>query len=378
MRYLPLYRLLVRLMPGKRRGLHVIQGDPAMAEQFAAIYRRHRARGAALGLFDKDGLTCHLAYGQARRNMPVDAQTAFRTASVSKMVTAALVMKLAEAGKIDLDADLEGVLPYSLRHPAAPEIPITLRMLMTHTAAIRDGRAYIASLGQEAPADSLLAQDSHTAHLPGAECEYSNFGVGLAACALEGMTGASFEALAQTWLFGPLGMDASYYPHRVASPLADAWRILPPSPAPAFDGKTRQGSLKAGWDQPDPFTHYSLAQGNCCMDMNSAVRLGQALMAPGFLSAESLDAMRAPAASLAHRDPALTQGIGTFLLTDAALSPRRLFGHQGMAYGAVHMIFLDVERGLGIISFTTGVSEAREHILADVNKALIAAWQGRA
>lgn len=379
MRYLPLYRLLLGLTPAPRREFRLLRGeDYALAERFAAICRKYRARGAALGLFDREGLKTHLVYGQARPGLPVAGDSAFRTASVSKMVTAALVMKLTEAGKVCLDADLDGVLPYSLRHPGAPGTPVTLRMLLTHTAGIRDGKAYIEALGKDVPAEALLREDSHTAHLPGEGCEYSNFGVGLAACVLEAALGRAFEELAQGWLFGPLGMRASFYPHRIQAPLADARRVLPPARTPAFDGRARQAAVKKGWDQPDPGTHYSLAQGSCCLDMESAARLGQALMAPGFLKKESLDAMRAPAASLAGRDPALTQGIGLFILRDEALSPHVLYGHQGMAYGAVHMIFMDLKRGEGLVSLTSGVSEARKYILADVNRALIAAWQGRA
>lgn len=372
MRYLHLYRLLSGLLPAPRWALD--KKDDA-AQRFARIYRKYRARGASLGIFDSQGLKTHLCFGEARLGVPVTQDSVFRIASVSKMVTGTLVMKLAESGMIDLDADVDQVLPYSLRHPGAPDMPITIRMLMTHTAGINDGKAYISALGQDVSAESLLTQDSHTAHLPGAGCAYSNFGVGLVACVLEGKLGQSFEELAQEWLFRPLGMNASFYPHRMNALLADAWRIMPPKKAPDFSGELRQRSIKAGWDQPDPYTHYSLAQGNCCMDIKSAARLGRALTQPGFLTRETLDMMRTPAASLADRDPALTQGIGTFLLSDSDISPRPLFGHQGMAYGAVHMMFMDAETGEGLISFTSGVSEARQFILADVNKALITAWQ---
>lgn len=373
MRYLHLYRLLTGLLPAPDWKVPDDMGE--LGRRFAGIYCKHRALGSALGLFDYDGLKTHLCFGEARRGVLVAEDTAFRVASVSKMVTGALVMKLAEAGQIDLDGDVDSVLPYSLRHPGAPDVPITLRMLLTHVAGINDGKAYIDSLGQDVPAQKLLAQDSHTAHLPGVGCEYSNFGVGLVACVLEAALGRSFEVLAQEWLFEPLNMNASFYPHRVEATLADAWRILPPGKGPACDGNVRQKTVKAGWDEPDPYTHYSLAQGNCCMDIKSAVNLGQALMRPGFFQQESLDAMRTPVASLAFRDPALTQGIGTFVLSDPAISPRPLYGHQGMAYGAVHMMFMDPETGEGIISFTSGVSEARRYILADVNRALISAWQ---
>ncbi len=373
MRYLHLYRLILAALPAGKQAFQLIQGE--RADAFVNIYRRHRAKGAALAIFDEEGIKTHLVLGQARQGMAVSEDTVFRTASVSKMVTAALVMKLAEEGKVDLDADVDRALPYSLRHPGAPDVPITLRMLLSHTAGIQDGQAYTRALGKDVPAETLLAQDSHTPHLPGMGCEYSNFGVGLAACVLEAALGISFELLAQEWLFEPLGMKASYYPHQAKGTLADAWRILPPAKQPNFDAKARQQAVKRGWDQPDPQAHYSLAQGNCCMDIKSAVKLGQALMKPGFLSEDSLKTMRAPAASLSARDPSLTQGIGTFLMEDKKVSPHPLYGHQGMAYGAVHMLFMDPVRREGMVSFTTAVSEARRYILTDVNKALLRAWQ---
>ncbi len=52
--------------------------------------------------------------GRRDRGRLFPEDTVFRTASVSKMVTAALVMKLAEEGKVDLDADADRALPYSL------------------------------------------------------------------------------------------------------------------------------------------------------------------------------------------------------------------------------------------------------------------------
>src|SRR5690348_16839624 len=68
---------------------------------------------------------------------PVDANTLFRVASVSKFVTALGTMKLVEQGKLSLDADIGEVLGYRLRNPHFPDQPITLRMLLTHTSSLR-------------------------------------------------------------------------------------------------------------------------------------------------------------------------------------------------------------------------------------------------
>lgn len=371
-----LYRILIRLLPQRERRFQPVvqQISREKARRCQRILGRHKALGGALAFFDGDGITDFFVYGDARPGIPVAADTAFRLASVSKLVTGAGAQALVQAGLIDLNRDADLGLPYYLRHPGAPDTPVTLSMLLSHTAGIQDGEVYLKGILQGAPASRLLKGDSHTPHLPGAGCEYSNFGVGLAGCVMEAQTGLSFEAALQAYLFSPLKMQASYYPQRLANLVADAWRILPKGRQPNFDGARRQAMPDTGWDRPDPENHHLYAHGSCCMDVKSLARLGMALLRPGFFTADSLKAMASEQGSLGSRDPTLRQGLGMFILRDEEICPRPLYGHQGMAYGAVHMLFLDKEKGRGIISLTTGVSEARTHIMADVNRALLKEW----
>ena len=51
-------------------------------------------------------------------------------------------MQLVQEGKIQLDEDISHYLGYSLRNPNAPTVPITVRMLLSHTSSLRDGRTY--------------------------------------------------------------------------------------------------------------------------------------------------------------------------------------------------------------------------------------------
>lgn len=380
MRYGGLYRALIRLLPLKQPAYHWHQQAVPQGKKMAleAALRRHKAIGGALLLFDEWGITDRMTYGYARAGLPVEAHTAFRLASVSKLVTAAGILAMRERGLVDLDRDAGADLPYSLRHPKAPGTPITLRMLLAHTSGIRDGKAYTLGLAARAPAGEVLRGDSHGAALPGEGAQYSNFAFGLAACLAEAQSGLSLQQGLSRFLFEPLGMKAAYYPALLKAPVADARRILPPRFRPNYDGAARQAVLPDGWDRPNAQAHYTLAQGACCMDADSLATLGRALMQPGFFTEETLREMRKPHASLGERDPHLSQGLGLFILRDEGTSPRALYGHQGMAYGAVNMMFLDLETRRGLISLTTGVSEARTHIMADVNRALLKAWQSDA
>ena len=67
---------------------------------------------------------------------PVDPDdTLFRIGSVSKVVSATAIMQLVEAGKLDLDADVQQYLDFDLDTPKGA---ITLRHLLTHTAGFEE------------------------------------------------------------------------------------------------------------------------------------------------------------------------------------------------------------------------------------------------
>ena len=363
-----LYRLLLRAIP-PRGAVNASDLPQAKEEKVVRVLRRHRCLGASVCLFDENGITGRLAYGEARPGLPVTPRTVFRSASVSKFVTGLGILRLREQG-LDIDRDVNEFLPFPLRHPKAPAMPITLRMLMTHTAGLRDGKAYNAGIVQRAPLSEILKGDSFTDHLPGTLWEYSNLGAGIAGSAAEGATGADFETVMQRTVFQPLGVTATFYPPLVRGELADARRILPPHRGPNFDAEARRKKpLPEGG--PDPEHHYNLAHGNLCLSAEDLARLGIAGMEPGFLQAETLKEMRKIAVPFGERAANLSQGLFTFVLQDEKISSRPLYGHQGMAYGAVHGLFFDPAAHRGLAVLTAGADEARRGVLADLNFDLI-------
>src|SRR5258706_10773911 len=78
---------------------------------------------------------------------PANTQTLYRVASISKLVTALGVMRLVEQGKLSLDTDIGHYLGYQVRNPHFTDVPITLRMLLTHTASLRDDADYVFPAG---------------------------------------------------------------------------------------------------------------------------------------------------------------------------------------------------------------------------------------
>ena len=114
--YLPLMRWRLLPLMLLLAGCATVQPPPAPVAEAGVAFDR----SGELGSF-ADGV----ADPQTGRAIAIDDPV--RVASVSKLVVAIGVMKLVEAGKLDLDGDVSRWLGWSLRNPAYTDRPVTLR-----------------------------------------------------------------------------------------------------------------------------------------------------------------------------------------------------------------------------------------------------------
>jgi CubicO group peptidase (beta-lactamase class C family) len=138
--------------------------------------------------------------------VPNRITTRFNIASVGKMWTATLLLKLAEQGRLSLDDPLARWVPAFPYREAAQKI--TLRMLLQHHGGLAewDGR----TAGPLTP--SAAAATMHApAAMAGTAFSYSNAGYVLLAAAAEAASGEKFDQLVQRLVFEPAGMASSGY-----------------------------------------------------------------------------------------------------------------------------------------------------------------------
>jgi len=139
---------------------------------------------------------------------PVDpAATLFRIGSVSKLFTWTAVMQQVEAGKLNLDEDVNGYLDFKI--PAREGKPITLRNLMTHTAGFEEHAKYlfVRNAKDLIPVGDYLKKWVPTRIFPPGEIPaYSNYGATLAGYIVERVSGEPFDAYVARHIFQPLGM----------------------------------------------------------------------------------------------------------------------------------------------------------------------------
>ena len=96
--------------------------------------------GIAVAVVRPDEVVWSAGVGWADKEhgIRVTRETAFQLASVSKTMTCAGIMALVQDGVLDLDTDINEYLPFEVHVPKTPNVSITMRMLLTHTSAIRD------------------------------------------------------------------------------------------------------------------------------------------------------------------------------------------------------------------------------------------------
>jgi len=126
----------------------------------------------------------------------VDAQTVFPAASLGKAVFAYGVLKLADAGKLDLDAPLSKNLPAYVENDDRVNL-ITARHVLTHRTGFPNWR----------PSGKPLVMYFQ----PGERYSYSGEGFVYLQRAVEKITGQPLEEFMQRTIFGPLGMTNSSY-----------------------------------------------------------------------------------------------------------------------------------------------------------------------
>jgi CubicO group peptidase (beta-lactamase class C family) len=230
-----LFFMATLMSQSTQAGTGVNQGALSIALQ-AAVEHPTKPLASLSALAIRDGNVVyegHFGY----RTMPGDAagkrskpdhKTLYRIASVSKTVMAIGVMRLVDAGKLDLDADVSTYLGFSLRNPHFPDVPITTRMLLSHTSSLRDDAGYSFALGT--PLQSVLdpqganfgkgaawaAPSPQSDRAPGRYFEYVNLNFGVAGTLIEAISKQRFDLYMQSQVLRPLGIAGGYTPETLS------------------------------------------------------------------------------------------------------------------------------------------------------------------
>ena len=296
------------------------------------------------------------------------------TCSLGKIVTVVAVMQQVEKGRISLDDDINGYVPFIVRNPKWPEVPITWRMLLTHTSSINDDEE-VQELLYTYGADTRLTleeyvegtfkpkgvynrADSYLKSKPGTQRIYSSNAVDLAGYAVARLVHESFAAYVSRAILAPLRMKESSY----------LLRDLPAEKLAVGYGRTWSADGRVTY-APNRVAFAHLPAGKTAMDeqmglpdapsgslYTSATQFARLTMM--LLNRGSLDGVKIlePAsvdklleASGHWSIYGYQQGLVLFATRD--LDDHLVWGHDGEDRGYITAVFFDREKGIGAVAF---------------------------
>ncbi len=325
------------------------------------------------------------------RSLPVNADTRYRIASISKLVLTTAMLTLHDSGRLDLDADVSDYLGFTLRNPSYPDRPVTPRMLLLHTGSIHEGNGYDSFLmatynnvGNPPSFSELLVPggEYYTADMwlnkpPGEYYSYCNANYGLAGTIIERITGERFEEFMQKTLFAPLGITASYIVEGL--PEVENLAVI----YQQRDGRwiPQTDDFKGVLSAPRDFTGYVTGFNGAVFSPQGGLRISAAGLArvmilhmnrgkyngKRILSKKAVRLMHEPGwrwnGSNADVEDVRQgdRGLGTQILPDPApgslLPPgSRMIGHSGSAYGLISDFYFDPDGKYGFIFITNGIA----------------------
>jgi serine beta-lactamase-like protein LACTB, mitochondrial len=270
-------------------------------------------------------------------------ESRYRTASLSKWFSATAAMRLAEQGRLDIDAPVQKYCP---QYPQKPW-PVTSRQLMNHTAGVRNYRDYareMAKAATEADRQRIARERDRAAvswttryanvidpigvfanepleFQPGTAHRYTSFGYRVLGCVIVGAAGRPYSDVLQEEIFAPLGMESTRGD--------DQWEIIP--------GRVGLYQYDRGAVRRADYRDVSenLAGGGHLSTAGDLVSFGMAFQEGRLVSKDTRALMETPSQVSQRDSPYAPYGLGVKTYTFAG---ETVLGHDGTQQGATTIL----------------------------------------
>jgi CubicO group peptidase (beta-lactamase class C family) len=321
----------------------------------------------------------------------VTADTKYRIASISKLVSAIGVWQLIEQGLIDPEDDVSRHLGFTLRNPAYPDTPITVKMLLSHTSSIRDGGipgSYNIPYGH--PISEFFTEGaahynpkgwSPWSEPPGVFFAYCNMNYCLLGTIIENVSGERFDRYMRDHVFSPIGLTCGYnvsdMPEAAQAQVGTLYRKLDGTWVPQCD------DFSGGYPCED-YADYVVGtngslfgpMGSLRISVNELCQImlmfcnGGSYRGVQILKPKTIERMFSPAWTYSpapkngdnYHGLMNCYGMGPHIFTNQISGDRMVLhqalpfaGHTAEAYGMIGGMGFDRECGNGIVYFTAGL-----------------------
>ncbi len=327
------------------------QSLPEIDEMIATELNSGKVPALAVAIIE-GGEVAHLSangYRDWQNKTPITIHTAFHIASVSKTVTNMAIFKLVETKRIDLEADINDYLPFTIKNPHLPEDKITVTQLLNHRSGIRDNYDIYQPLWNEPKGDPNIGLQSflqHYLHVDGDLFEkkhfsgkadyksfvYSNTGVALLGLIVENVSGLNFEEFCQEKLFEPMEMTNT------------SWFLKNLDSQNVAKTYTMDKASKLIFKGHNGYPDYPAGQLRTSISDFSKLIAGYLNAGNGdFVLKDATKKQITPNPTIAHN------GYFTWFIT--AMGNRLYYSHEGGDTGVRTVVMIDVQKKNGIIIF---------------------------
>lgn len=317
-----------------------------LCELAAREMERLAVPGVAIGVADGDREhVAGLGVTSIDNPLPVDADTLFQIGSTSKTITATAAMRLAEQGRLSLDAPVREYLPELRLADEGVAARVTLRHLFNHTGGWAGD--YFDDLG--GGDDALARIVERMRDLPqltplGEVWSYNNAGFYVAGRVIEVVSGATFERTIDELVLAPLGMRRSLF---------FAGDIMTYRFAAGHLNSFEPGAPRAVVARPWPLARTAHPAGGISSTVRDQLRYARFHMGDGsapdgtrLLSAASIAQMQTPTAPAANGE---FSGISWFIKDVAG---GRIVRHGGATLGQLSAFVMVPARRFAITVLT--------------------------
>jgi CubicO group peptidase (beta-lactamase class C family) len=368
-------------------------GSDASWERVRATFR-HRLDdegivGGSLWVLDPTGAVRRelVGYADLATGRPIDEQTIYHWASITKTLTGIAIMQLRDRGLLDLDDAVVAYLPElrSVYDPFGSMQDVTIRHLLTHTSGFRGptwpwGGSEAWHPHEPTEWSQLVAMLPYTKldFTPGSRFGYSNPGIVFLGRIIELLSGDDYEVYVDKNILTPLGMHRSYFdvtPYHLLPHRSNNYYVENREPIPNgldFDtGITvSNGGLNA--PVPDMLRYVRWLAGDTAVTADAA----------GILARSSLEEMWVPRVPVpAAPGDSVTEAVGLafFVITQGTV---RVIGHTGEQQAFLSFFCVDPQTGAAAIAAFNSIGLAENgpavpdtrRIRADVRAQVLGEW----
>lgn len=337
--------------------------DSASAAQaldaiLADAAQKYGAVGMQMAVYS-GGQVIHTAeYGWAQKGtVRVSPDTMYRVASLTKTVVAMVAHRLMDEGKLGLDDDISDYLGVTVRHPDYPDVPITVRMLLSHTSALKETDINALTTPAKWRAH-LTSGKAFTKNKPGTTYAYNNLAFGVLGTVCEYAGGTNFTDLAKQYFFEPMGINATFM--RGSVPRQKFGILYTANGAVGMGMRDNQGR-ETYFKNPG----YSMFcfPGNLFISASDYARLLGLLMNGGVYEGQTLLSLQAAASLQEVQYRRGEDDFGQCLPVwrwDGHYGQDTLYCHTGNTHGMYAMYVYNPDTGTAVVVCTSGAKGTEE------------------